>query len=344
MIYIFGTYLLDTLNYELYDDSHLCKLDSRTFELLIYLVEHRDHIVSHDELLENLWPGQIVSEGTIHNCIKTARQAIGDSADGQHKIRTVYGRGYRFVAEAQEQRSVIPIFKAPPPDRPVQSVPQGSSVDFASTSQNVFVGNYQFVTVLCGTLEHPEALISRLGVAATYRLKQMFFARVKAEAQRHDGVFKLFGTDGFLIVLGPPVAHEDHVKRAVLAGLRLQDHLHECCDALAPQSPVEATVQMGVHTGVMEIRSPHDPIGFVTLATSETVVQAIRLHYLAEGGQLLTSQGTIPYVQDIVTYEEHDAIPMPGHAPPMVAYRICGLVPSSTDLDHSGLSPIQSKP
>src|SRR5687768_4677119 len=99
MIYAFGTHKLDAKNYELYDDGHLCKLDSRTLELLIYLVENRDHVVSREELLTHLWPGQIINEGTLHNCIKTARKAIRDRAGGQPKIRNIYGRGYRFVAE-----------------------------------------------------------------------------------------------------------------------------------------------------------------------------------------------------------------------------------------------------
>jgi DNA-binding winged helix-turn-helix (wHTH) protein len=332
MIYAFGTYKLDATNYELYDNGRLCKLDSRTFELLIYLVENRDHVVSREELLTHLWPGQIISEGTLHNCIKTARKAIRDRAGGQLKIRNVYGRGYRFVAQTQEQQPIIPMFKASEPhDDPTETSTLSSLVDSTCTSQNVLVGDYEFVSVLCGTLAHSEALISCFGFESTHHLRQTFFALAKAEAQRYEGIFKFYGSDGFLLFFGLPVAHDDDVRRAVQAGLSIQKGLYECCDALDPQSPVDATVQMGLHTGLIELRSKPDHFGFVRLSKSETTRFAIRLHYLAKGGEFLTSRATIPYLQEMVKYKEYDTIPMPKSSQPMRLYRIYGLVSQSTD-------------
>lgn len=332
MIYTFGTHKLDAKNYELYDDGHLCKLDSRTLELLIYLVENRDHVVSHEELRTHLWPGQIINEGTLHNCIKTARKAIGDRVGGQPKIRNIYGRGYRFVAETQEQSHVIPMFKASEShDDDAEASALSSSVDAISTSQNVLVGNYVFVSVLCGALSHPEALISCFGFESTYRLRQTFFALAKAQAQRYEGMFKLYGSDGFLLFFGLQVAHDDDVRRAVKAGLRIQEGLQECCDALDPQSPVEATVQMGLHAGLIELQSKPDHYGFVKLTQSETTRLAIRLHYLAKGGEFLTSRATIPYIKEMVNYGACHAIPMPRQSPPIRYYQISGFVPGSTD-------------
>jgi DNA-binding winged helix-turn-helix (wHTH) protein len=343
MIYTFGNYKLDTLNYELYDDGNLCKLEPRAFAVLIYLIEHRDHIVSREELLENLWPGQIISEAVVNNCIKTARKAIGDSGEGQHKIRTLYGRGYRFVAEAQEQGSAIafreastfvstPIFKESQPHggRPSSSVL--SSVDSTSASQNVLVGDYGFVTVLCGTLENLEAPRDCLGFEVTQGLRRTFFTLAQEEAERYDGAFKFWGADGFLMLFGLPAVHEDHARRAVLAGLRLQERLQESCGALKTQPLVDITVRMGLHTGPIEIKSQINNIGLAPLAKSETTALAIRLHYHARAGKLLASKATIPYVQEMVKYIEHGAIPMPERPQLFMAYRICGLATSSTDL------------
>jgi DNA-binding winged helix-turn-helix (wHTH) protein/class 3 adenylate cyclase len=332
MIYTFGTYKLDATNYELYDDGHLCKLDSRTLELLIYLVENRDHVVSREELLTHLWPGQIINEGTLHNCIKTARKAIRDRAGGQPKIRNIYGRGYRFVAETQEQSVIIPMFKASEPhDGHTETSALSSSADAISTSQNVLVGDYEFVSILCGALSHPEALISCFGFESAHHLRQAFFALAKAEAQRYEGTFKLYGSDGFLLFFGLQVAHDDDVKRAVKAGLRIQEGLYQCCDALDPQSPVDAMVQMGLHTGLIELRSKPDHYGFVRLTQSETTRLAIRLHYVAKGGEFLTSRATIPYIKEMVKYVAYDAIPMPRQSQPIGCYRISGFVSGSAD-------------
>ena len=335
MIYTFGTYKLDAKNYELYDNGQLCKLDSRTLDLLIYLVENRDHVVSREELLTHLWPGQIINEGTLHNCIKTARKAIRDRVGDQPKIRNIYGRGYRFVAEAHEheQNAMIPMFKAlEPHDDPAETSALSLSAGAISSSQNVLMGDYKFVSVLCGALSHPESLVSSLGFESTHHLRWTFFALAKAEAQRFEGIFKLYGSDGFILVFGLQVAHDDDVKRAVKAGLRIQEALCQCCDALDPQSPVDAMAQMGLHAGLIEFRSNPDHCGFIRLTQSETTRLAIRLRYLAQGGEFLASRAAIPYINEMVKYEEHHDIPMPRQSPLMLCYRISGFVSGSVDL------------
>jgi DNA-binding winged helix-turn-helix (wHTH) protein len=332
MIYTFGNYRLDTANYELYEGGNLCRLETRAFEVLIYLVEHRDHVVSRDELMENLWPGHHIKDEVIRNAIKAARKAIGDSGDGQHKIRTVHGRGYRFVADAQEQCTGTSTLNQSRPHNghaPLSSV--RLSVDPTAAPQDVFVGDYEFMTVLCGTLENLEALVSGLGFQGTQDLRRTFFALAQEEAERHEGTFKFFGADGFLVLFGLPVAHADHVRQSVLAGLRIQERLYESCAVLDGQPPVEATVRMGVHTGLIEIENQRDHLELTSLSKSETTALAIRLHYQARRGEFLTSKATLPYVEDMVKYVEHDAIPVPGHAQPIMVYRICGLATSSTD-------------
>ena len=91
MIYTFGTYRLDTQTCELCCGDALCKLEPRVFAVLMYLVENRDHVVSRDELVDNLWPGQVISEAVLNNCIMTARKVLRDSGEDQQTIRTHYG-------------------------------------------------------------------------------------------------------------------------------------------------------------------------------------------------------------------------------------------------------------
>lgn len=65
--------------------------------LLVYLAQHRDRIVTRQELLDALWAGKVVTESTLSSCIKAARQAVGDSGEEQNCIATIHRRGYRFV-------------------------------------------------------------------------------------------------------------------------------------------------------------------------------------------------------------------------------------------------------
>ena len=72
------------------------------FDLLIYLVENRDRVVSKDDLIENIWDGRIVSESTLTSRINAARNAVGDTGKDQKVIRTIARKGFRFVGEVSD--------------------------------------------------------------------------------------------------------------------------------------------------------------------------------------------------------------------------------------------------
>ena len=71
------------------------------FDLLIYLMENRDRVVSKDDLIASVWNGRIVSESTLASRINAARRAIGDSGEAQKLIRTVARRGVRFIGDVR---------------------------------------------------------------------------------------------------------------------------------------------------------------------------------------------------------------------------------------------------
>src|ERR687891_2301302 len=108
MRYIFDGYILDTLRYELSCRGQAIKLRPKVFEVLAYLIRHRDRMVSKDELLAQLWPKQFIGDGTLNACLMAVRKAIGDSGQGQRRIQTLHGRGYRFVAAVEEQEHRLP--------------------------------------------------------------------------------------------------------------------------------------------------------------------------------------------------------------------------------------------
>ena len=103
MIYVFGDYELDTQRYELRQGRTLCALERQGFNVLVYLVQHRDRVVSKDELLDQLWPNQHVTDSTLTQRLRAVRRALGDSGHEQRLIKTVHGRGYRFIAAVEER-------------------------------------------------------------------------------------------------------------------------------------------------------------------------------------------------------------------------------------------------
>lgn len=100
MIYRFGPFELDTACFELRRDRVPVPLEPQVFRLLALLVSNRDRMVSKDEIVERIWNGRIVSDAALSSRIKSARQALGDDGKSQRLIRTVHGRGFRFVGDA----------------------------------------------------------------------------------------------------------------------------------------------------------------------------------------------------------------------------------------------------
>src|SRR5712691_6819713 len=78
MRYVFGDYILDTQCYELRRAGTRIALRPKVFQVLAYLLAHRDRLVLKQELLEHVWPGQFISETTLNSCIMAVRKALGD--------------------------------------------------------------------------------------------------------------------------------------------------------------------------------------------------------------------------------------------------------------------------
>src|SRR5262249_2572450 len=120
MRFLFGDYVLDLERRELRRGGDLDQVEPQVFDLLAYLVEHRDRVASKDDLLAAGCDGRIASESTLTSRITAARHAIGDSGEQQRFIRTVSRRGFRFVGEVREQPPAAPAAK--PDHAPAQEV------------------------------------------------------------------------------------------------------------------------------------------------------------------------------------------------------------------------------
>lgn len=98
-VHRFGDCELRLQTRELLRDGEIVAIEPRAFDLLELLIRNRAHVVSKDEIHDAIWAGTYVSEASLSRCVMKARRAIGDDADSQHTIKTVHGRGYRFVAD-----------------------------------------------------------------------------------------------------------------------------------------------------------------------------------------------------------------------------------------------------
>jgi DNA-binding winged helix-turn-helix (wHTH) protein len=96
--YFFEDFALDPERRELRRGANLIAAEPQVFDLLEYLIRHRERVVSKDDLLAAIWHGRIVSESALTTRINSARAVVGDSGDSQRLIKSLRGKGFRFVS------------------------------------------------------------------------------------------------------------------------------------------------------------------------------------------------------------------------------------------------------
>jgi pimeloyl-ACP methyl ester carboxylesterase/DNA-binding winged helix-turn-helix (wHTH) protein len=131
LIYRFGEHQIDTDLFEVKRGGDVVKVEPQVFDLLVYLISHRNRVVSQNELLDEIWSGKIVSLSTVASRINAARSAIGDSGAEQKLIRTIQRKGFRFVGEVSE--AAVPLMEA---RRPFDTA-DAQDIRFCTTSDNV---------------------------------------------------------------------------------------------------------------------------------------------------------------------------------------------------------------
>src|SRR6266702_6678505 len=117
MKFLFDNHALDTDRRELRRGSERIAVEPQVFDLLVYLVQNCDRVVSKDDLIASVWHGRIVSDSTLTSRINAARKAVGDSGEDQKLIRTVVRKGLRFVGTVHARSNgAEPAHAAGPPD------------------------------------------------------------------------------------------------------------------------------------------------------------------------------------------------------------------------------------
>jgi TolB-like protein/DNA-binding winged helix-turn-helix (wHTH) protein/Flp pilus assembly protein TadD len=105
MIYRFDNFELDTDKAELRENGQARAIEPQVFDLLAFLVENRERLLSKNEIFEKVWDGRIVSDSALTSRVKAARKVLGDDGQAQRFIRTIHGKGLRFVADVHPERA-----------------------------------------------------------------------------------------------------------------------------------------------------------------------------------------------------------------------------------------------
>ena len=119
MKYQIAEYTVDTARYRITSGDAVIPAEPKVFDLLVYLIRHRDRVLSREELFKEVWDGREVSDATLSNHVKSARKVLSDNGELQQTILTIRGRGYQFIAPV----TVIPEDTGIPADQPPRLQP-----------------------------------------------------------------------------------------------------------------------------------------------------------------------------------------------------------------------------
>ena len=112
--YRFGPFVVDAERRLLFREGSVVPLTSKTFDILLALLDGRDGLITKRDLLARVWPNQFVEEGNLTVHISALRKALGERRGEHLYVVTVPGHGYRFVANVHEGKEE-PVAEVEPP-------------------------------------------------------------------------------------------------------------------------------------------------------------------------------------------------------------------------------------
>ena len=167
--YRFGRFEVRPASRQLLVDGKPAALGARAFDVLVAVIEHRERIVTKEELLDRVWPGLVVEENNLHVQVSALRKLLGANA-----IATVAGRGYRFTlapdaADASAQATAPPKHNLP-------------------AQLSSFIGRERDLAEL-GEMLRRERLVTLTGVGGIGKTRLALQLATSTAAEYPDGVW-----------------------------------------------------------------------------------------------------------------------------------------------------------
>jgi class 3 adenylate cyclase/tetratricopeptide (TPR) repeat protein len=161
--------------------------------------------------------------------------------------------------------------------------------DKVLVSRSAVEGERKQVTVLFCDITGSTELTRRIGADAMHELLNRFFELALAEVHALEGTINQFLGDGFMALFGAPVAHEDHLRRALLAAQRIRERLREAGNAGPDAVLASVRIRMGVNTGPVVVGQIGDNLRMDYTAIGDTTNLAARLLSVATPGMICVS-------------------------------------------------------
>src|SRR5215831_17639440 len=299
MLYNFYDYTLDEARRELRRTGQLVSVEPKVFQVLLYLLQHHDRVVSKQELLEQCWPETFVSEAALTRCVTKLRKVVQADRSAPSVIKTLHGQGYRCVAAVTllSPTSSLEAIASPEVRDTPASEPQARLEPLAPIRETLPAAERRQLTVLFCDLVGSTALADHLD-PEDFREVTVTYQTTCAEViHRYDGHIAQYLGDGLLVYFGYPAAHEDDAQRAVYAGLDMLAALADLNRRLEQSYDVRLQLRVGMHTGLVVVGEMGGGPQHGQLALGVAPNIAAKIQAMATPGSVVISDATYRLVQ-----------------------------------------------
>ena len=291
MRYVFANCELDTQRSVMRRGTKQGKLGPKLIQVLCYLLEHADRVVSREELAEQCWSDRDCNEATILNTIRAVRWAVGDNTRNPGIIHSYPNLGYRVavpVTVVSEESGVTAGERQPTETRTEPLEADDTTLDEDESTPRLSVPTRphslpprasvrrQLTVLFCDLVVSPVR-VTRVDLEDYVEVIRACHDACTAIITPFEGHIVPSSGDGFLVYFGYPQAHEDDAQRAVSSALGMLERIAQLNDRLSLNDGVQVTAQMGIHTGLAVTNGQSVQVQVEPRAFGEAPSIAVRL-------------------------------------------------------------------
>lgn len=104
----FAEFELDAAHRRLRREGKTLPLNAKAFDLLVFLADNAGRVVTKDEILDAVWENQFVEEANLKVPMSALRKVLGEQKDDHRFLVTIPGKGYKFIADIEnDDREIV---------------------------------------------------------------------------------------------------------------------------------------------------------------------------------------------------------------------------------------------
>jgi len=195
----------------------------------------------------------------------------------------------------------------------------------SARAQDAMVGERRVITMLFCDVKGSTAASEKVDPEIWTDIMNGVFEFMIRPIYKYEGTVPRLMGDAILAFFGAPIAHEDDPRRAVLAGLEIQEGIKEYAQEIHTKYGLDFSLRVGINTGLVVVGAIGSDLRMEYTAIGDAINLAARMEQTAEPGTVQISDETYKLVAPIFDFESLGEVEVKGKSAPVMTYRPVGL-------------------